>query len=38
MGIAVFRIIKQMERIDPKNWAKIVSLEKWLIMMHPQIL
>jgi hypothetical protein len=32
MGMGVHRIIKQIEKVDPKNWAKIVTLEKWLIM------
>jgi len=37
-------IIKQIENFDPKNWMKIITLKKWLIMIpnrkhykHPPI-
>jgi hypothetical protein len=25
------KIVEQMDKIDPENWAKIVTLEKWFI-------
>ncbi len=43
-AMGMHRIFKHMGKIDPKNWAKIVILEKWLIMtpnwkhyQHPPI-
>jgi hypothetical protein len=30
--MGMHNIIKQMGKIDPQNWAKIITLEKWLIM------
>jgi hypothetical protein len=32
MGMGVYKIIKQIKKVDPENWAKIITLEKWLIM------
>jgi hypothetical protein len=32
MGMGVCKIVKQMGRIDPKNQAKTVTFEKWLIV------
>jgi hypothetical protein len=32
MGMGVRKIIEQMEKIDPKNWAKTLTFEKWLTM------
>jgi hypothetical protein len=29
--MGMHRIVKQMGKIDLENWAKIVTLEKWLI-------
>jgi len=33
MGIDMCKIVKQMGKINPKNRAKTIILEKWLIMM-----
>jgi hypothetical protein len=30
VGMGVCRIVKQMGKANPKNWAKIITLEKWL--------
>jgi len=29
MGMGMHKIVEQMEKIDPKNQTKIVTLEKW---------
>jgi hypothetical protein len=44
VGMGVHKIIKQMGKTDPKNYAKIIILEKWLVVtsnwkcyIHPPI-
>jgi hypothetical protein len=30
--MGVRKIVKQMGKFDPKNWVKIITLEKWLMV------
>jgi hypothetical protein len=31
VGMGMHKIVKQMEKVDPKNLEKTIILEKWLI-------
>jgi hypothetical protein len=31
--MGMHKIVEQMGKFDPKNWAKIITPEKWLIVI-----
>jgi hypothetical protein len=32
MGMGVCKIVEQMGKANPENWAKIITLKEWLII------